>query len=202
VRRILLVGDYPPPYGGLSVQVASLRHRLAARGDTEVQVLDIGSRRRQTRPGCLPARGPVGLAVTILGYARRGFTPHVHTNGHNAKSWLVTLIFRHAVHYIYGQQVVGVMWQGVDFLFPTTFAPDGIRSEPSAAIREVWSTPVSHHRHDEAVVVRFTADRRLEVLDEWPAAFGALPPGAIYAPRARIVHGPPPAAARILARER
>jgi glycogen synthase len=91
MRRILLVGDYPPPYGGLSVQVASLAHQLAARADTQVQVLDIGARRRETRSGCLPARGPIGLGATILSHARRGFTPHVHTNGHNRKSWLVTL---------------------------------------------------------------------------------------------------------------
>lgn len=91
MRRILLVGDYPPPYGGLSVQVASLGHQLAARADTDVQVLDIGARRRETRSGCLPVRGPVGLAATVLSHVRRGFTPHVHTNGHNRKSWLVTL---------------------------------------------------------------------------------------------------------------
>ena len=48
MRRILLVGDYPPPYGGVSVQVASLRHRLATRRDTEVEVLDIGARRTTT----------------------------------------------------------------------------------------------------------------------------------------------------------
>ena len=91
MRRILLVGDYPPPYGGLSVQVASLAHQLAVRTDTDVQVLDIGARRRERRPGCLPARGPVDLAATIVSHARRGFTPHLHTNGHNPKSWLVTL---------------------------------------------------------------------------------------------------------------
>jgi glycogen synthase len=91
MRRVLLVGDYPPPYGGLSVQIASLRHRLTAPGDTEVQVLDIGARRRETRPGCLPTHGPIDFTATILSHARRGFTPHLHTNGHNRKSWLVTL---------------------------------------------------------------------------------------------------------------
>jgi glycogen(starch) synthase len=90
VRRILLIGDYPPPYGGLSVQVASLARLLAARADTEVRVLDIGAGRRERRPGCLPARGPLRLATTIVSHARRGFTPHVHTNGHNRKSWLMT----------------------------------------------------------------------------------------------------------------
>jgi glycogen(starch) synthase len=90
VRRVLLVGDYPPPYGGLSVQIAALRRRLAARGDTEVAVLDIGVRRRERRPGCLPARGPVDFGATIVAHARRGFTPHLHTNGHNRRSWIVT----------------------------------------------------------------------------------------------------------------
>jgi glycosyltransferase involved in cell wall biosynthesis len=88
VRRILLVGDYPPPYGGLSIQVAALRRRLAALGD-DVRVLDIGQRRRQPRPECLPARNPVDFARAVLAHAGRGATIHVHTNGHNPKSWLV-----------------------------------------------------------------------------------------------------------------
>jgi len=51
MRHILLIGDYPPPYGGLSVQLAALRDRLADRGDTDVQVLDIGTLRRERRSG-------------------------------------------------------------------------------------------------------------------------------------------------------
>jgi glycogen(starch) synthase len=90
VRRILLVGDYPPPYGGLSVQVASLSYHLGRRDDTEARVLDIGSRRRERRPGCLPVRGPVEFAAAVLAHARRGFIPHLHTNGHNRRSWIVT----------------------------------------------------------------------------------------------------------------
>jgi glycosyltransferase involved in cell wall biosynthesis len=86
---VLLIGDYPPPYGGLSVQITSLRGQLAARGDTEVQVLDIGARRRDHRDGCLPVRNPVDLVRAVYGHARRGFTPHLHTNGHNRKSWIV-----------------------------------------------------------------------------------------------------------------
>jgi glycosyltransferase involved in cell wall biosynthesis len=73
----------------LSVQIAALRQRLAARGDTEVAVLDIGIRRRERRPGCLPTRGPLGFGATVLAHARRGFTPHLHTNGHNRRSWIM-----------------------------------------------------------------------------------------------------------------
>jgi glycosyltransferase involved in cell wall biosynthesis len=88
VRRVLLVGDYPPPWGGLSTQVAALRGRLLALGD-DAQVLDIGPHRREPRPECLPARGPVAFARALLRHAARGATIHVHTNGHNPKSWMV-----------------------------------------------------------------------------------------------------------------
>jgi len=92
MRHILLIGDYPPPYGGISVQVAALRQRLADAGDTDVQVLDIGERRRERRSGCLPAHHPLGFATTALRYSRRGFAVHLHTNGHNAKSWVLALV--------------------------------------------------------------------------------------------------------------
>src|SRR5262249_12858729 len=88
---ILLVGDYPPPWGGLSTQIAALRGRLQALGD-HVVVLDIGHRRRERRPDCLPVRGPAAFAQQLVSHARRGFTIHLHTNGHNAKSWVAALV--------------------------------------------------------------------------------------------------------------
>jgi glycogen(starch) synthase len=88
-RRVLLVGDYPPPYGGVSAQVAALQRRLAALPDTTVSVLDIGVRRAERRPGCLSVRGAGDFAAKLTAHAARGFTLHVHTNGHNAKSWLI-----------------------------------------------------------------------------------------------------------------
>jgi glycosyltransferase involved in cell wall biosynthesis len=90
MTRVLLVGDYPPPYGGVSVQVAALQARLAALPGTCVAVLDIGSRRRERRPGCLPVRGARPFAAALCAHAARGFTLHLHTNGHNPKSWLVS----------------------------------------------------------------------------------------------------------------
>lgn len=90
MRKILIVGDYPPPYGGVSVPVAALRRHLAAREDTEVAVLDIGTRRTERRPECLPVTGYLDFALKLLRYASRGFTIHLHTNGHNVKSWMAT----------------------------------------------------------------------------------------------------------------
>lgn len=91
-RRVLLVGDYPPPYGGLSVQLVALQQRLAARGDTDVRVLDIGARRRERRAGCLPVSGPWSFVAQVMRHARTGFTVHLHTNGHNVKSWLAAFV--------------------------------------------------------------------------------------------------------------
>jgi glycosyltransferase involved in cell wall biosynthesis len=88
VRHVVLVGDYPPPWGGLSTQVAALRGRLTALGD-DVRVLDIGVHRRERREHCEPVRGAADYARALLRHAGRGATLHVHTNGHNPKSWMV-----------------------------------------------------------------------------------------------------------------
>src|SRR5581483_1859878 len=40
----------------------------------------------------LQFRGMVGLAAVLLAHALCGWTFHVHTNGHNAKSWFIALV--------------------------------------------------------------------------------------------------------------
>jgi glycosyltransferase involved in cell wall biosynthesis len=92
MRKVLIVGDYPPPYGGVSVSVAALHRQLSARRDTEVRVLDIGIHRREQRPECVPVFGGLDFARKLLRHAARGFTIHVHTNGHNVKSWVVAAL--------------------------------------------------------------------------------------------------------------
>ncbi len=170
MRRILLVGDYPPPYGGLSAQVASLRHRLTARGDTEVQVLDIGSRRRETRPGCLPARGAIGLAATVLSHARRGFTPHVHTNGHNRKSWLVTLGCT-ALASAGGCPAVVSLGSG---LMPAFLAAGGpaVRALARAGLSAAGTVIVRNERARAALVALGVAPEKVTVL---PGFYGVAP---------------------------
>jgi hypothetical protein len=118
------------------------------------------------------------------------------------RAWPVTFGFRHAIHLLYGEAVVGYVWKGHEFLYPARFAPDGIVSEPAPSIRKAWNSPPTHHRYDEVVAVRLGADGRLALLDEWPADLPPLPAGATYAPRARIHAADPPPAWRILDRER
>ena len=77
--KILLIGPYPPPHGGVSVHVSGIHLQLIAAG-IPCRVLDTG-------------RDRLGLVfgVVLLRHAWQGWTLHLHTNGHNLKSWLVAL---------------------------------------------------------------------------------------------------------------
>jgi glycosyltransferase involved in cell wall biosynthesis len=77
--RILLIGPHPPPHGGISVHVSGIHRQLMAAGVT-CHVLDMSL----VRPG-------FGFGWTVLRHALRGWTLHLHTNGHNVKSWLLAL---------------------------------------------------------------------------------------------------------------
>jgi glycogen(starch) synthase len=73
--KIALVGDRPPPSGGIAVHVETLARALTAAGH-EVAVLDT-ARVRQVGP----------FAAALCSLVARGHLLHVHTSGHNPKSW-------------------------------------------------------------------------------------------------------------------
>jgi glycosyltransferase involved in cell wall biosynthesis len=92
--KLLLVGPCPPPHGGISVHVATA-HRLLARSGARCRLLDTGGHRRPGggrggRAG-RAAAALLRLAARVRRGARDGWTLHLHTNGHNPKSWLVAL---------------------------------------------------------------------------------------------------------------
>jgi len=189
VRRILLVGDYPPPYGGLSVQIASLSRRLAARGDTEVAVLDIGVRRRERRPGCLPARGPISFATTIAAHARRGFTPHLHTNGHNPRSWIVTAGCAAAAA-IGGRRTIISLGSGGMPAFLEA-AAGGIRALARSSLAAARTVIVRNPRARAALLALGVAPAKIVILPGFygvgPEEIGQLPDDIA---RFRRVHDP------------
>jgi hypothetical protein len=119
-----------------------------------------------------------------------------------AGAWRATFTFRHAVEYVYGRQATGLVWEAEDFLYPSSFLPQGVLCVPYPVIRKEWDSWPTLHRYDEVVVVRLGPDQRLSVLDHWPE--GILPPlpgGGRYAPRTRILAaGPPRPERRILDR--
>jgi glycogen(starch) synthase len=87
--RLALVGNWPRPYGGVAVHVAALA-RAARAGGLDVRVLDIGRGDHQG-DGIRAARGPLRYAAALAGAAAERRLVHLHTNGANAKSWLVAL---------------------------------------------------------------------------------------------------------------
>jgi len=78
--RVLLVGPLPPPSGGISVHVMQTHRRLTAAG-ADCEVLDPSK-----------TRGKFALVARLARYASHGWEIHLHTNGHNTKSWLMALI--------------------------------------------------------------------------------------------------------------
>src|SRR5437868_11995554 len=82
--KILLVGDFPPPGGGVATHVEELFRAVRARGG-ECEVLDIGK-------GQLPADGvtPAGtiaqFSSLLASRTARGFRIHLHTSCANPKS--------------------------------------------------------------------------------------------------------------------
>jgi len=85
--KVLQVGDFPPPAGGVATHVEELFHAVRD-ASGESKVLDIGK-------GQLPADGVVAagsmpsFAAHLTARAARGFRIHLHTNGANPKSWML-----------------------------------------------------------------------------------------------------------------
>ncbi|WP_434379878.1 glycosyltransferase family 4 protein [Melittangium boletus] len=85
--KVLLVGDYPPPHGGVAVHVQQL-HASLREGGVETVVLDIGKGGRPA-PDVLPVRTPAAFGLTLARFLREGWTVHLHTSGNNPKSWVL-----------------------------------------------------------------------------------------------------------------
>lgn len=78
--KILLIGPYPPPHGGISVHVSGIERRLNSEG-VPCAVLDTSQ---------IPNR--FRFAMELASYAGRGWRFHLHTNGHNRNSWMLALL--------------------------------------------------------------------------------------------------------------
>ena len=85
--KVLLVGDYPPPSGGIAIHVEQLHRFLSGRG-VQARVLDIGKGGRPA-PNVIPVRTRLGFALRLLQFAAGGWVLHLHVTGDNPTSWLV-----------------------------------------------------------------------------------------------------------------
>jgi hypothetical protein len=105
--------------------------------------------------------------------------------------WPMTFTFRHALRYLYGDGVVGVVRGGADFLYPWRVTGRGIVVDPWPVIRDAWQVAPTLHPWETILVVQRGADGRLAVGPGWPAGvLPELPAGARYAPADRIRPAP------------
>jgi glycogen(starch) synthase len=111
--KILLIGPHPPPHGGVSVHVSGIHLQLIAAG-VRCRVLDTS----RDRPG-------LGFGIVLLRHAWQGWTLHLHTNGHNWKSWLVAL----------GCGLVGHCSGGCILTLHSGMAPGYLRAAPRSRRR-------------------------------------------------------------------
>lgn len=78
--KILLVGPYPPPHGGVSVHLAGIARRLDAAA-ISYRVLDTSRIRSWSL-----------FVVSLIRFALGGWMIHFHANGHNWKDWSIALV--------------------------------------------------------------------------------------------------------------
>ena len=87
--KVLFVGPYPPPHGGISVHVWSA-HALMKRAGQQSSVLNVDPRAPES-DAYIKISGPCDLFRELLRHVSNDWVLNVHTNGHNPKSWLIAL---------------------------------------------------------------------------------------------------------------
>jgi glycosyltransferase involved in cell wall biosynthesis len=90
-KRILIIGCYPPPFGGQSVHVRELRYFLEKKGN-KVKVLNIGETRRIRSDQYVRVKNGIDFFLKSVYFGIKNYTFHLHENGHNHKSWIIIFI--------------------------------------------------------------------------------------------------------------
>ena len=90
--KIVLIGPYPPPYGGMAVQIQEWHLHLIERYECECVVLNIGESRRERLDGCVQVFSYVDFIRKLYSLGRQGYLFHLVTTGHSFKSWLSGLV--------------------------------------------------------------------------------------------------------------
>ena len=170
--KLLLVGPFPPPHGGVSVHVLTLQRLLRKLG-IPCRVLNINRGAPQSDQ-CVSIRSPLHFILMISRYSLDGWALHVHINGHNLKSWLVAFV----------AGLVGVTGPGATLTIHSGMSPAYLIDRRSRRLL-AWTT-CRFYRHIIAVNSEIkdvlsslsVPEARLEILPAFlptPAALLELP---------------------------
>ncbi len=173
--KVLLVGDFPPPHGGVAVHVEVLFRAVRAHGGV-CEVLDIG-KGQLPADGVVPAGGLVRFTVLLGQYAARGYQIHVHTSGANFKSWILAGVCA-AAGAVSGKPPLVTFHSG---LGPAWIAQSAARRKTAATVASQFGTIIAVSDEIRDNLIRCGVEReKIEVLPAFSHAFlepGAPPPG-------------------------
>lgn len=147
--RILLIGPCPPPHGGISVHMMRIEKNLRAAG-VECAVLDTAN---------VPSWA--GFCLALVAFAARGWTFHLHTNGHNRNSWLIALACG-----VIGHNCILTLHSGMVPAYLSA-APAGLRKLARATCRLYTRVISVNTAIRDAVTSLGIPPGRLEVIPAW-----------------------------------
>jgi glycosyltransferase involved in cell wall biosynthesis len=90
-KKILQIGNYPPPMCGWAIQTKLVTDELRRRGHI-CQVLKINENRRVKDPAYIDVQGGFDYLIKVLRYALACYRLNVHVNGQSKKGYLLALI--------------------------------------------------------------------------------------------------------------
>src|SRR5260370_34725254 len=170
--KILLVGDLPPPCGGVTTHVEELFRAVRARGG-ECAVLDIGKGQLPAE-GVVPAGGVARFVALLAWSAARGYRIHLPSNGANPRSWALAAACATAGR---GSAMV-TFHSGMG---PPWLAGSPARRAVARAVASRFAMVVAVSRQIRDCLVACGVDaRRIEIVPAFSREFlqpGAPPPG-------------------------
>jgi len=173
--KLLIVGDFPPPHGGVAVHVETLQRAVRSRGG-ECTVLDIG-KGQVPADGVVAAGGYATFSAHLFGHALRGYRIHVHTSGANPKSWALAAMCAAAGKVARVPPLI-TFHSG---LGPSWLAADPTRARVACAVGNAFGRVLAVSEEiREALLTCGVSGRRIEVLPAFSNSFlqpGAPPPG-------------------------
>ena len=89
-KRILEIGNWPPPVCGWSMSLVGLRKELERRG-WDCQVMNLNENRRVKSPEYIDVQNGWDYFRKVLDWVRRGYAVHVRVNGDTKKGYLLAL---------------------------------------------------------------------------------------------------------------
>ena len=90
-KKILQIGNYPPPMCGWAIQTKFVTDELRRRGHF-CDVLKLNENRRVKDPNYIDVQGGFDYLFKVLRYAISGYRLNVHVNGQSKKGYVLALI--------------------------------------------------------------------------------------------------------------